>query len=84
MGFMVRIAGLSLLVAFSLIIFACGKKGPPTLNDYRPETKLPMSTTEKKQAWTADGTNLQGLASFILTESVGQKRVDIYVLRSNT
>ena len=32
---MVRIAGLTLLVAFSLIIFACGKKGPPTLKDYQ-------------------------------------------------
>jgi predicted small lipoprotein YifL len=84
MEFILRIAGLALLVVFSLIIFACGKKGPPTLNDYQPKTKLPVSTTEKKQAWTADNANLQWVVSFILTESIGQKRVDIYVLRSNT
>ncbi len=32
---MLKIAGMFLLVAFSLTIFACGKKGPPTLKDYR-------------------------------------------------
>ena len=80
MGHMARIAVVSLLVAFTLLILACGKKGPPTLNDYRPKTKFPVSATEQKQTWTADGANLQGVASFILTESIEQN----YVLRSNT
>ncbi len=84
MGFVVRIAGLILLVAFSLIVPACGKKGPPTLKDYQLKTRLSKSTTERKQACTVDSTTLQGVASFIFIESIGQKRGDIYLLRSNT
>ncbi len=42
MAFMVRITVLILLVAFSLTIFACGKKGPPTLKDYRVGLNFPQ------------------------------------------
>jgi len=63
---MTGMARVILLAGLSLIIFACGKKGPPVLKDYQSGVNLPVDVIEKERHGPLTVINCKGQCCMFL------------------